>query len=74
MVHFVLFLPDALRRTRSRLVYEGEIMSRMASGQDGRIGIERLTGDTIDTVNGPTSSFTTRAGFGTRFLIMRTCI
>jgi hypothetical protein len=49
-------------------------MSRMASGQDGRIGIERLTGDTIDTVNGPTSSFTTRAGFGTRFLIMRTCI
>ena len=30
------------------LVYESEIMSRLASGRDGRTGFERLTGDTCD--------------------------
>ena len=41
------------RRVPSRvwdygLVYEAEIMSRMASGYDGRTGMERITGDTCD--------------------------
>ena len=30
------------------LVYEGEIMSRMARGPSGRTGIEEVTGDTPD--------------------------
>jgi hypothetical protein len=30
------------------LVYESEIMSRMASGHDGRTAFERITGDTCD--------------------------
>ena len=28
------------------LVYEAEIMSRMSSGNDGKTGLRRLTGDT----------------------------
>ena len=30
------------------LVYEAEILSRMAKGPDGRTGIEQVTGDTPD--------------------------
>ena len=30
------------------MVYESEILSRISQGNDGRTGMERITGDTVD--------------------------